>query len=197
MESMMTKRKTHRFFTVDYQPEFHVLAPSLAAPAFVHHDAYEETFIAAYRHLVDGSIVNVTSDPAQLVRMRDLWCSWMDMVCRPQRVFLYEDMASVPMSKISSQQQMFVEYAAVNNDFSSRPFTFECGHLQTLKTLGLHFVDASAATMLRCQEQFVARSPRIAAYREKFATQFAARIDYIEVPASEQQRANPQATISG
>ncbi len=79
---------------------------------------------------------------------------------------------------------MLLEFTAVNSEISAHAWRFDNTALRMLRALGLQFADATLATVLTCQNRFVADSPRIQAYLTKNAELFAAHPDTNEVGAA-------------
>ncbi len=152
-----------------YRPESHMVAPRLPVN-FVHQDAFQNAFQAAYRHLEAGALFNLTSDSSKTPTVRELCEMWLASIGRPDRVYYYDRLTEVPLERIHPRQRAFLLLASVNIGISSHPWDFENGNMIRLKERGLDFADATRETMLICQARYVNASPRLRAAAAAFAS---------------------------
>ncbi len=145
-----------------YRPELHMVAPRVPVN-FVHQDALQNAFQAAFRHLKPGTIVNLVSDPAKAPTVRALWDLWLTALGMPTRCHYYDRLADVPLDRIPSRQRAFLMLASVNMEISAHHWDFENGTMTWLKRNGLDFADATLETMAICQARFMDESPRLRA----------------------------------
>jgi nucleoside-diphosphate-sugar epimerase len=145
-----------------YRPELHMVAPRLPVN-FVHQDALQNAFQAAFRKLEPGTIINLVSDPAKAPTVRALADLWLAALSAPTRCHFYDRLADVPLSGIPSRQRAFLMLASVNMEISAHHWDFENGTMARLKRDGLDFADATLETMAICQARFMEESPRLRA----------------------------------
>jgi nucleoside-diphosphate-sugar epimerase len=153
----------------NYLPEIFAIAPPTSMP-LLHQDAFQSGFLAAYGHLA-GGIVNLVSREESLPTVREMWDMWLLACNRPRVVHYYRRLADVPMERLSRQQQMWVELTGVNLEISSRPWHFNRDTLDRLQRDGLEFRDVSLETIATCQERFIANSPRVRQFMQRFAAE--------------------------
>ena len=159
-----------RLMCTEYHPAIYAIAPRLRMP-LLHQDAFLSGFFAAYRSLPANSVFHLVSRDETLPTVRDLWDLWLHHVARPRQLYYFQRLADVPLEKLCRNQQMWVELTGVNLDISSRSWQFECGHLDRLRRHGLAFTDVTRDTIPVCQDRFIADSPRMRNFMEKFRTE--------------------------
>ena len=155
-------RGWERLLLDHYRPDLHMVAPRLPVN-FLHQDALQSAFQAAYRQLAPGTIINLVSDPAKAPTVRALWDMWLAALGMPTRRHYYDRLADVPLDRIPSRQRAFLMLASVNMEISAHHWNFENGMMTQLKRCGLDFADATLETMAICQARFMAESPRLSA----------------------------------
>ncbi|MFI4986440.1 MAG: SDR family oxidoreductase [Alphaproteobacteria bacterium] len=149
-----------------YRPETHMVAPRLPVN-FVHQDAFQNAFQAAYRHLETGAFFNLTSDSSKTPTVRALCEMWLAPIGRPERCYYYDHLTEVPLDRIPPRQRAFMLLAAVNIGISEHPWYFENGNMTRLRRNGLDFADATRETMYLCQARYMSASPRLRAAMER------------------------------
>ena len=172
-------KAAEKLMCVNYLPRVYAIAPRVPLHV-LHQDAFQNGFLSAHQSLPPGSIFHLVSCEATLPTVRDVWDAWLLTVARPREIYYFERLADVPMEKLTRQQQMWVELTAVNLDISSRPWLFETSALDGLRAGGLAFADATPDTISVCQSRFVADSPRVRTFLEKFQSERAAAPSVIE-----------------
>lgn len=163
-----------------YHDEFHVVAPRQPIN-FVHQDAFQNAFYAAFTGLPDDSIVHLTSHGATSPTMRDLWDLWLNTVNRPQRIVYYGHLNDVPLKEIHPRQRAYLMFASVNLQIASHYWAFETSHLDGLRERGLAFADATLDSVALCQRRFIASSPRLQQYLEQHRSRLAASPEVIDL----------------
>lgn len=153
-----------RFFFTHWEPEYHVVAP-LAHTNFLHQDAYQNAFYAAWTLLRDspGTIVNVTStQPDKAPRSTDLWMMWMDRYLKPQRVHFYDSVRDIRGVSLPRRQRALIALGSVNLEIAAHHWRWDTSTLQGLiERHGLDFPEVSLDTVSRCMDAFVAGSQKI------------------------------------
>lgn len=165
-----------RLLCREWHPELHALAPRQPVQ-LVHQDAFQSAFLAAYRQLDPGTIVNVVSSQEKLPDLRALWDLWLDACLRPRTTYYYERMADIPLREINGKQRALLALASVNLQIASHPWRFETGAMDALRRDGMSFTDATPETVALCQSVFIAESKLIqeflGAHRASFAEETA------------------------
>jgi nucleoside-diphosphate-sugar epimerase len=172
-----------KLLTDRYREVLHVISPRVQLQ-LIHQNAFKNAFVAACRQLPLDSIVNLTSRLEGLPTARALTQQFCEKVARPQQIFFYHKLADVRADISDRRMRMLLEFTAVNSEISSHAWRFENTALRKLRSLGLHFADATLASVLTCQNRFVEKSPRIQAYLIKNKDLFAAHPGTIEVGAA-------------
>ncbi len=159
-----------RFLCAEYLERIYALAPF--SPLHVlHQDAFVAGFLGAYRMLEPPAVLHLVSREEDLPTIRDLWDLWLETCARPQEIHYYERHADVHTEQLSRQQQMILEFSSVNVDIGMRKWHFETTHLDRMRAAGLQFADVSLDTFRVCQDRFIADSPRVQAFMDKYRTQ--------------------------
>jgi nucleoside-diphosphate-sugar epimerase len=169
-----------RLLCREWHPKMHVLAPRQAVQ-LVHQDAFQAAFLAAYRHLPPGTIMNVVSDPETLPDLRALWDLWLDACLRPAATYYYERMADIPLREINGKQRALLALASVNLQIASHPWRFETTTMESLRASGMNFRDATRDTVALCQDVFIAESKLIQTFFAEHRASFAAETAQIDV----------------
>ena len=143
-----------------YRPDFHMVAPRLPVN-FVHQDALQNAFQAAFRQLKPGAIINLVSDPAKAPTVRALTDMWLTALGAPTRLHYYDRLSDVPLDRIPPRQRAFLMLGAVNMEISAHHWDFEYGGMTRLRQDGLAFADATLETMAISQARFMDESPRL------------------------------------
>jgi len=157
-----------------YRPETHMVAPLLPVN-FVHQDAFQNAFQAAFTRLDPGSIFNLTGDTTKAPTVRELCNRWLAIIGMPERLYYYDHLSEVPLDRIHPRQRMFLMFASVNMGISAHRWEFETGTMSRLKQDGLDFTDATHDTMAVCQARFMSSSPRLRAAVARAAESTASR----------------------
>jgi nucleoside-diphosphate-sugar epimerase len=160
-----------------WQPEFHAVGPRIATH-FLHQDAFQQMFVAAWRHSPDDTVFNAVSE--QGPTLRDLWAVWLGEVLRPGRVHYYPTVASMPVRKMDRRQRSLLALASVNLEIAAHPWQFEMTHLARLEQAGLVYPRTTVESIATCQRAFVAESEPIQTYLTRFQRSFAERIEVVE-----------------
>lgn len=169
-----------RLLSREWHPEMHVLAPRQAVQ-LVHQDAFQAAFLAAYRSLPSGTIMNVVSKEETLPDLRALWDLWLDACLRPATAYYYERMADIPLREINGKQRALLALASVNLQIASHPWRFETTVLDALRASGLQFRDATRESVALCQDVFISESKLIREYLAAHRASFAPETAQIEV----------------
>jgi nucleoside-diphosphate-sugar epimerase len=159
-----------RFMCAAYVDRIYAIAPRLPLHV-IHQDAFQAGFLAAYRALQPPAIFHLVSRPETLPTVRDLWDLWLFTCARPQEIHYYDRLADAPMENMSRQQQFLLEFGSVNIDIGTRPWRFETPTLDRMRGNGLQFDDATVETLRVCQARFMADSPKVRAFMEKYGSE--------------------------
>jgi nucleoside-diphosphate-sugar epimerase len=170
-----------RLLCREWHPEMHALAPRQPVQ-LVHQDAFQNAFLAAYRLLPSGAIVNIVSNPDKLPDLRALWDLWLDSCLRPRATFYYERMADIPLREINGKQRALLALASVNLQIASHPWRFDTTTMDWLRGQGMSFHDATRESVALCQSVFVAESKLIQEFLAAFSSSFADETMQIDVP---------------
>ena len=173
-----------RLMCTEYLPIIYAIAPRLPLP-LIHQDAFQAGFLAAFRSLPDNSVFHLVSRDESLPTVRDLWDLWLHQVARPRQLYYFQRLADVPLEKLCRNQQIWVEMTGVNLDISSRSWQFESQHLDRLRRHGLNFTDVTIDSMQICQERFIAESPRVRGFIDKYRSERAVHPKVIECDAAD------------
>jgi nucleoside-diphosphate-sugar epimerase len=143
----------------------HIVAPR-SRNNFLHQDAFQAGFLAAYRELPDNAIMNLVSTEATCPSMRELVQRLLEAYVRPRRVYYYDSLSDFPEhdERIDRDQRRFAELVAVNLDIAGHTFRFETARLDALRRTGLELADATLETVEICQRGFFNGSPRWTSY---------------------------------
>lgn len=166
-----------------FHAEFHTIAPGQPLNV-LHQDAFCAAFKAAYRWLPNGAFMNLVSDPATSPSMRALWDMWFELT-RPHTVYYYPSFDDVPFKDIPTRQRAYLTFARVNLEIASHHWQFDTNWLDLLRSKGLHFVDATTASVRICQDRFVASSELIGKFLVRHAAELAAQPRIVEVTKQE------------
>lgn len=170
-----------RLLCREWHPEMHVLAPRQAVQ-LVHQDAFQSAFLAAYRHLPPGSIVNIVSEQETLPDLRQLWDLWLDSCSRPRTTYYYERMSDIPLREINGKQRALLALASVNLQIASHPWRYDTSTMDWLRAKGTSFTDATLGTVSLCQDVFIAESKLVQEYLAAHRSQFADETEQVDVP---------------
>jgi nucleoside-diphosphate-sugar epimerase len=151
-----------------YRPETHMVAPLLPVD-FVHQDAFQNAFQAAFTRLAPGAVFNLTGDTAKAPTVRALCNMWLAVIGPPERLYYYDHLSEVPLDRIHPRQRLFLMFASVNMGISAHRWQFETATMDRFKRDGLEFTDATTDTMALCQARFMNASPRLRAAVERAA----------------------------
>lgn len=165
-----------------WHPEIHAFAPRQRV-SFLHQDAFQQGFLAAYRMLPDNSILNLVSDYNELPELRQLWDMWLADCMRPRAAYYYEKFADIPLREINTRQRAFLALASVNLEIASHPWKFETTNLDWLRQRGLQIPCVTLASVATCQRRFIEESARIQGFLAENRAQFASHIEIIDVLA--------------
>jgi nucleoside-diphosphate-sugar epimerase len=153
-----------------YVPEIFAIAPPTQLP-LLHQDAFRAGTLAAFRTLPASRIVNLVSREDTLPTVRDMWDAWLLACNRPQIVHYYRRLADVPMERLSRQEQMWIELTGVNLEISTHAWQFVTDTLDDLRRGGLDFADVTQETITVCQDRFIADSPRVQEFLNRYAAE--------------------------
>jgi nucleoside-diphosphate-sugar epimerase len=163
----------------EYAPIWYTVAPP-APLNFVHQDAFQDAFMAAYQSVKNDAIIHITSDDAKSPTMRDLCWLWAD-VYRPEEIHCYDTVDDVPLRSIPTRQRRFLELAHKNLEISSHRWRFETRHLYGFRASGLSFADVTLETVALCQQRYIEGSQRIQDYVRLHAGRATGRSRLIEM----------------
>lgn len=135
---------------------------SSARLQIVHQDAVAQGTLAALRDFQPGRILHLVGNPETLPRVRDCWRLWFESVVRPETAHFHATLADANSHDLSPKVRTYLEITATNLLIAEQPWDFQT---QGLEELGLPRPQADLHTLARCQEAFIARSPRLQAYR--------------------------------
>src|SRR5205085_3923000 len=151
----------------EYIERMYALAPHQPMQV-LHQDSFLAGFVAAYKVLEPPAVFHLVSRDDTLPTVRHLWDFWLESCACPREIYYYDRLTDVPMEQLSRQQQMLLEFASVNAEIGLRRWHFETTTLDKLRSRGLKFVDATPASFRVCQDRFIADSPRVQAFMEKY-----------------------------
>ena len=147
---------------------------------FLHQDAFKAAFWRAYRTLPDRSVLHLVSRDDALPTMRDLWALWLSVHGGPHEVHFFDRLDDVPIDEVAPAVRLWLDFTAVNNEIGSARWTFHCDRLEELRRNGLEMTDASLATINVAQRRFVADSPRLQRFVQRYRTQGAAAPRFVD-----------------
>lgn len=173
-----------RLLCRDWNQDIHAFAPRQSL-SLIHQDAFQAAFLAAYRMLPDGSILNLVSEHASLPDLRQLWRMWLEECLRPRFVYYYQKMSDIPVREINTRQRALLGLASVNLEIASHPWRFETTNLAWLRQHGLEFAETTLETVAVCQRRFAEESSAIRDYLEKHVELLAGEIEFYEAGAAE------------
>jgi nucleoside-diphosphate-sugar epimerase len=173
-----------RLLCRDWNQDIHAFAPRQPL-SLVHQDAFEAAFLAAYRMLPDGSILNLVSEHDALPDLRQLWRMWLEACLRPRYVYYYQRMSDIPVREINTRQRALLGLASVNLEIASHPWRFETTNLDWLRRRGLEFTETTLETVAVCQRRFAEESSAIRDYLIKNAELLAAEMEFYEAGSPE------------
>ncbi len=156
-----------RYLANRFPPVLHVVAGDEPVN-FLHQDAFQAGFWAAYRTLPDRAVVHLVSHDDALPTMRDLWHLWFSAHGGPHEVHFFEHLDDVPMDEVAPEVRLLLDFTAVNNEIGSTRWNFRRDRLESLRRHGLAMTDASLATVAVAQRRFVADSPRLQQFIERY-----------------------------
>lgn len=152
-----------RFLCDRYRSELHIVAPEVPIN-FVHQEAVQAGFYAAFRTLPSGTIVHLVSRQATLPTTRDFWHVWVEACGRPGAVFYYDQLDDLDRSSLDEPQQLLVEFAESNIEITTHDWQFETATLDALRRSGLSYPDVTPASIAVCLDWFLARNARAQAF---------------------------------
>lgn len=148
-----------RFLCDRYRDELHIVAPTVPIN-FVHQEAVQAGFHAAFRTLPSGAIVHLVSRQATLPTTRDFWQVWMEACGRPGVVFYYDHLDDLDREALDEPQRLLVEFAESNIEITTHDWRFETTALDALRQSGLSYPDVTPASISVCLDWFLERTPR-------------------------------------
>lgn len=116
--------------------------------------------------------------------MRDLWELWLSAHGGPREVHFFDRLEDVPNEEVAPQVRLWLDFTAVNNEIASVRWNFELDSLEALRRSGLDIIDASLATVEVAQRRFVADSPKLQLFVERYRAEGAVAPRFV-VHASE------------
>jgi nucleoside-diphosphate-sugar epimerase len=159
-----------RFLCGSYRSEIHVVAPDVPLN-FVHQDAVQAGFHAAFRSAPAGSILHLVSRRPTLPTTREYWHLWMEACGRPRAVYYYDQLEDLDREALDEPQRLLVDFAEANIEISTHDWQFETRGLDALRDAGLVYPDATRASMEVCLRWFLERNPRAQQFMSTFAAQ--------------------------
>lgn len=165
-----------RLLTDRHHAELHTVATDQRLN-LLHQDVFQRCIRDSLRWVPDGEHVNLVVADDVAPSMKDLWRLFCEVI-RPQQVCFYKSMDQVDLKSINVRQRAYLSFAQTNLEIGAYAWRFESSWLGRLQERGLVFVDTSIETLLVCQNRFVEASALIQRYRERFANQLPAQIEY-------------------
>jgi nucleoside-diphosphate-sugar epimerase len=156
-----------KYFSAGFPPVLHVVAGDKPVN-FIHQDAFKSGFWAAYSSLPDGAVLHLVSRDDAAPTMRELWVLWMSKYCGPREVHFFERLDDVPATEIAPQVRMWLDFTAVNNEIASVRWNFSLEKLDALRAAGVPITDATLTTVEIAQHRFVADSPKLRLFTERY-----------------------------
>jgi len=156
-----------KYLSAGFPPLLHVVAGDKPVN-FIHQDAFKAGFWAAYQTLPDGAVLHLVSRDDELPSLRDLWKLWMATHGGPREVHFFERLEDVPAEDLAPQVRMWLDFTAVNNEIASVHWDFALDNLDALRSNGLAMTDASLETVAIAQARFVADSPKLRLFTERY-----------------------------
>jgi nucleoside-diphosphate-sugar epimerase len=147
---------------------------------FLHQDAFKAGFWTAYRTLPDRAVLHLVSRDDALPTMRDLWALWLSVYGGPEEVHFFNRLEDVPIDEVAPEVRLWLDFTAVNNEIGSARWSFRCDRLEGLRRNGLEMTDASLATINVAQRRFVADSPRLQRFTQRYRTKGAAAPRFVD-----------------
>lgn len=154
-------RGFERLLADRWQDEAHAIACDERLQ-IVHQDHVADGLLAGLRSFLPGRILHLVGDPEHLPTVSEAWQLWFDHLVQPRVAHVHADLAAAEGWPMSTRQRLFLEFTATNLAISSRAWDFVT---DGLRRLGQAPGRADLASLLRCQDAFVAASPRLRAYR--------------------------------
>jgi nucleoside-diphosphate-sugar epimerase len=173
-----------KYLSSGYPPVLHVVAGDQPVN-FIHQDAFKSAFWAAYRTLPDGSVLHLVSRDDLLPTMRDLWELWLSVHGGPHEVHFFARLDDVPQDDIAPQVRMWLDFTAVNNEIAAVRWNFARARLDALRAAGVPFTDASIETVKTAQARFVADSPKLQQFVERYREQGSRKPRFVVHPRPE------------
>jgi nucleoside-diphosphate-sugar epimerase len=170
-----------RFLCDRSRSELHIVAPEVPIN-FVHQDAVQAGFHAAFRTLPAGAIVHLVSRQATLPTTRDFWQAWIDACGRPDAVYYYDQLDDLDRASLDEQQRLLVEFAESNIEITTHDWQFATGALDGLRRTGLRYPDVTPTSISACLDWFLARNPRAQAFMSTHARPGGIATRVIQVP---------------
>jgi len=156
-----------RYLSAGFPPVLHVVAGDKPVN-FIHQDAFRVGFWAAYQTLPDGAVLHLASHEHELPTMRSLWELWLSTNGGPREVHFFDRLEDVPTDGIAPQIRMWLDFTSVNNAIASVRWNFVLDGLDALRRAGLEMTDASLATVAVAQHRFVAESPKLQLFIDRY-----------------------------
>jgi nucleoside-diphosphate-sugar epimerase len=147
---------------------------------FLHQDAFKRGFWTAYRTLPDCTVLHLVSRDDALPTMRDLWGLWLSVHGGPHEVHFFDRLDDVPMDEVAPGVRLWLDFTAVNNEIGSTRWRFRCDRLEGLRRNGFEMTDASLATISVAQRRFVADSPRLQRFIQRYRAEGAAAPRFVD-----------------
>lgn len=181
-----------RLLCKSWSPDIHALAP-MQPISLVHQDAFQNAFLAAFRILPDGAILNMVSEHEEQPDLRSLWQLWIKSCLRPQVVFYYSKMSDIPLREINTKQRALLGLASVNLEIASHPWRFDTTNLNRLRQKGLEFPETTLDSVAICQSRFVEESATIQQFIAQSSHEMKHDFEFFEMPMSEAATPAPSA----
>lgn len=149
-----------KFVSQRYMPVLYAIAPRIPLQV-IHQDAFQQGFLALRRQPANNVIAHIAGREETLPTVRDLWDLWLHNWARPREIYYYDRLEDVPVDELDQDERLLVEFAAANIEISTHHWQFETRMLDSLRTEGLKFADATVDSVEICQRRFMAESDRI------------------------------------
>jgi nucleoside-diphosphate-sugar epimerase len=155
-----------KFLSDRYRDEIHLIAPDVKLQV-IHQDAFQASFLAAYRNLPRNLIVHLVSRQDTLPTIREVCQIWNAVCGRAHVVHYYNNLSEVPADGLDRRMRMWLEFTSVNGEIAAHSWHFQTTALEHLRAGGLKIRDATIGSINICQERFIAKSSRLQAFSTK------------------------------
>ena len=132
----------------------HAVTPDVPLPV-LHQDAFQAGFLSAYQHSPDNAFIHLVSRDETLPTVHQLWDTIIDRYLTDCDIRYYEHPSEIPMEECDGHARQFWSAVRTNMEICSHRWRFESTALESLRTMGPPFGDASLPTVTMCQDQFL------------------------------------------